>query len=144
MTVKEYDAMMEAAGTPKVWSVDIGKPYNGMIHSTLFLDENEADARAYYDAHSDAAYRKIYRTWDIWHFTEKHRKPHVFIVEYRHYDKYYDRWVTKVSQDGYTTLQAAQAFVESRANEPSKQTEFYYQTALLEEYYIHDVLIKEA
>lgn len=68
----------------------------------------------------------------------------VYIVEYRHYDKYYDRWVTHVSQEGYRTLKAAQDYVESRANEPSKQTEFYYQTALLEEYYIHDVLIKEA
>ena len=68
----------------------------------------------------------------------------VYIIEYRYYDRYYDRWVTHVSTEGYTTLQAAQDFVESRANEPSKQTEFYYQTALLEEYYIHDVLIKEA
>ena len=68
----------------------------------------------------------------------------VYIVEYRHYDKLFDRWISAVSQEGYTTLQAAQAFIESRANEPSKQTEYYYQTPMLEEYYITEVTIREA
>ncbi len=68
----------------------------------------------------------------------------VYIVEYRHYNRSVAGWVSKLSQEGYTTIQAAQAYVESRANEPSKQTEFYYQALPLEEYYIHEVMIREA
>ena len=71
MMVKEYDAMMEAKGTPKVWCVSTGTSHgSGMVHSRLFLTEKEA--KAYYDRHDPKMfYRKMYRTWDIWGFTKR-------------------------------------------------------------------------
>ena len=71
MLVKEYDAMMEAKGTPKVWSVDYGTSYgSGMVHRMLFLTEQEA--KQFYDSFDpERYYRKMYRTWDIWNFTKR-------------------------------------------------------------------------
>lgn len=73
MLVAEYDAMMAAKGTPKVWVVAYGSSQygSGMVHKQLFLTEGEA--RAEYDSIPATWYRKVYRTWDIWGFTERER-----------------------------------------------------------------------
>ena len=34
----------------------------------------------------------------------------------------------KVSQEGYTTLEKAQAFIESRSDKPKQVTPFHYRT----------------
>ena len=47
----------------------------------------------------------------------------------------------KVSQEGYTTLEAAQAFVECRYNNPVKENEWEYHTTLYD-YEIVEVSIK--
>ena len=62
----------------------------------------------------------------------------VYIVEYRRYDKCTDRWVSKLSQDAFCTMAEAQHYIEHKPGRPVKCTETYYQTELLEEYYIHD------
>lgn len=68
----------------------------------------------------------------------------IYIVEYKHLiDKEHGIWSSKVSQEGYSTLEDAQVHIESRPGSPVKCSEFYYQTATLDEYYIHDILIKE-
>lgn len=52
-----------------VWCVDTGNPFNGMIHSELFLTEDEA--KAYYDNQDSKTYRSMYQTRDIWNWREK-------------------------------------------------------------------------
>lgn len=71
MLVKEYDAMMEAKGTPKVWCVASGSSTygSGLVHRSLFLTEEEARER--FDEIPDGYYKKMYQTWDIWGFTER-------------------------------------------------------------------------
>lgn len=68
MMLSEYNKMMEEKGTPKVWVVDSAFP-GGIIHSELFLTEEEA--RAEYDSIPVNWFREIYRTWDIWGWTIK-------------------------------------------------------------------------
>lgn len=68
----------------------------------------------------------------------------VYIIEYRRYCKETDEWISKVSQEGFASLQAAQRFIETKHGRPGKCSEFYYQTELLEEYYIHDILVRDA
>lgn len=68
----------------------------------------------------------------------------VYVVEYKHLtDKEHGIWSSKISQEGYNTLEDAQAFIESRAGSPVKCSNFYYQTPLFDEYYIHEILIKD-
>ena len=57
--------------TPIVWCVDIGSSQlSGNIHSKLFLTESEA--QEYYDRFQNPIwYRKMYKTRDIWGFTER-------------------------------------------------------------------------
>ena len=65
-----------------------------------------------------------------------------YIIEYRTLaDKDRAIWKSKISQEGYTSLQAAQRFIMSRPGMPVKCSEMYFQTELFEEYYIHDVRI---
>lgn len=68
----------------------------------------------------------------------------VYIIEYRRYYKDTDEWISKVSQEGFASLGAAQRFIESKPGRPGKCSELYYQTELFEEYYIHDVLVRDA
>lgn len=68
----------------------------------------------------------------------------VYIIEYRRYCKETDEWVSKISQDGFPTLEAAQRFIEAKPGRPGKCSELYYQTELFEEYYIHDILVRNA
>lgn len=47
----------------------------------------------------------------------------------------------KVSQRGFTTLEKAQAFVESRSDKPEKFTEYIYRTEDFTDYLIYEVEI---
>ena len=47
----------------------------------------------------------------------------------------------KVSQEGYTSLEKAQAFIESRADKPRKQSEYWYRTEDFTDYLIYEVNI---
>ena len=65
-----------------------------------------------------------------------------YIIEYRTLaDKDRAIWKSKISQEGYSSLEAAQRFILSRSGTPVKCTETYFQTERFEEYYIHDVRI---
>jgi hypothetical protein len=66
----------------------------------------------------------------------------IYIVECRLYRPETQKWTTKISYEGYTSLFDAQAFVMSRSNNPQKVSDFYYQTGALEEYYIREIVIK--
>lgn len=48
-----------------------------------------------------------------------------------------------ISQEGYTSLAAAQREIERRPNDPVQVTPMLYQTPCREEYIIHDILIEE-
>lgn len=67
---------------------------------------------------------------------------HVYIIEYRIFSFLTNEWVSKISKEGFISLKAAQRFVETKPGRPGKCSEFYYQTELYEEYYIHDVQIR--
>lgn len=47
----------------------------------------------------------------------------------------------KVSQDGYSTLEKARAFVESRADRPQQISPYLYRTADFTDYLIYEVNI---
>lgn len=47
----------------------------------------------------------------------------------------------KVSQQGFTTLEKAQAFIESRSDKPEKFTEYIYRTEGFTDYLIYEVEI---
>lgn len=65
-----------------------------------------------------------------------------YIIEYRSLiDKASGTWTSKISQEGYTSLEAAQRYIETRAGNPGKVSNWYYQTEHFEEYYIHDARI---
>ena len=72
MTLSEYNAMQEAKGTPKVWCVDFAGFSGTIPYSSLF--ETEEEATRYFDSLGNVAYKKIYQTWDIWGWTERHAK----------------------------------------------------------------------
>jgi len=69
-----------------------------------------------------------------------------YIIEYRqHLPGAGDIPSSHISQEGYTTLEAAQAFIERKPGAPVAITPMLYQTAEgSEQYIIHDVQIKEA
>ena len=47
----------------------------------------------------------------------------------------------KVSQEGYSTLKKAQAFVESRSDRPQQASPYLYRTADFTDYLIYEVNI---
>lgn len=47
----------------------------------------------------------------------------------------------KVSQEGYTSLEKAQAFIESRADRPAKMSEYHYRSSDFTDYLIFNVTI---
>lgn len=49
--------------------------------------------------------------------------------------------LSKVSQEGYTTLEQAQAFIESRSDKPSQLTAYMYTTENYTTYLIYEVTI---
>lgn len=71
MQASEYNKMMEAKGTPKVWVVESGWA-GGNIHTELFL--TEAEAKTVYDKIPNGWYRNMYRTWDIWGWTKRQNR----------------------------------------------------------------------
>lgn len=68
MTLQEYDAMHEAKGTPKVWSVSYALTCPGLVHSRLFKTEQEAREFAAGCKHVVS----LGQTWDIWNWTKRH------------------------------------------------------------------------
>lgn len=47
----------------------------------------------------------------------------------------------KVSQEGYSTLEKAQAFIESRSDRPQRVSPYLYRTADFTDYLIYEVNI---
>lgn len=47
----------------------------------------------------------------------------------------------KVSQEGYSTLEKAQAFIESRFDQPQRVSPYLYRTADFTDYLIYEVNI---
>lgn len=47
----------------------------------------------------------------------------------------------KVSQEGYSTLEKAQAFIESRSDQPQRVSPYPYRTADFTDYLIYEVNI---
>lgn len=45
----------------------------------------------------------------------------------------------RVSQEGYSSLEKAQAFIESRSDKPVKQSEYLYRTTDFTDYLIYEV-----
>lgn len=45
----------------------------------------------------------------------------------------------RVSQEGYTSLEKAQAFIESRSDKPTKQSEYLYRSTDFTDYLIYEV-----
>lgn len=70
----------------------------------------------------------------------------VYIVTYRYLaDKERGLYSgEKISQEGYRTLEDAQKYIRSRPERPIKVNEMYFVTDNREEYYIHDVLVRES
>lgn len=66
-----------------------------------------------------------------------------YIIEYRHFDKLTNSWCSKISQEGYSTLEAAQDYIETRPGHMVQVSPMYYQTEGMCEYYIHDIHINE-
>ena len=58
---------------------------------------------------------------------------HVFVVEVIP-----EAGVGRIGQEAYTTLEKAQAFIESRSDHPVKQTEYIYRTTDFTDYIIWD------
>lgn len=57
---------------PTVWCVDYAGAAGCSVHSRLFMTEKEA--REFYKAISDCAYREVYKTEDIWGWTKRQKK----------------------------------------------------------------------
>lgn len=67
-----------------------------------------------------------------------------YVVEYRPItDRARMLRTSRISSEGYTSLEAAQDYIESRSGSPVKCSEYYYQDKFLAEYYIHEVRIIE-
>ena len=69
----------------------------------------------------------------------------VFVIEYRYYDHEDDRWISKISQEGYFKYEDARKYCEKRAgNCGVTQYPLYFQNISCnrpEEFYIHEVNI---
>ena len=66
-----------------------------------------------------------------------------WIVEYRFRSRSDEPWQTKISQEGYFSLETAQAYIESRPDRPEKVTPMRYKIGDVAEYYIYDISIRE-
>ena len=71
----------------------------------------------------------------------------VYIIEYRFWDKDTNQWITKVSQEGYSSYDDARKFCESRATNAGRtEMPMYFQNitfnGIHEEFFIHEVIIK--
>ena len=70
----------------------------------------------------------------------------VYIVTYRYLADEKRRLYSgeNISQEAYRTLEDAQKYIRSRPGHPVKVNEMYFVTDNREEYYIHDVLVRES
>ena len=50
--------------------------------------------------------------------------------------------ISKVSQEGYDSLEKAQAFIEGRSGNPQKMSEYRYRDEDYTEYEISEIIIK--
>ena len=66
-----------------------------------------------------------------------------WIVEYRYYNRLVNAWESKISQEGYSSLEAAQKFIEGRTGNLTRCTPMRYQADGQAEYYIYDIHIRE-
>ena len=67
-----------------------------------------------------------------------------YIIEYRYFDAPTNSWISKISQEGYTSIEAAQSFIERKPVVLVAVTPMSYQTEDgAEQYIIHDVLISD-
>ena len=69
----------------------------------------------------------------------------VYIIEYRYFDENSESWISKVSQEGYSTYESARNFCEERATNAGRtDMPMYFQNTTFndihEEYYIHEVI----
>lgn len=68
----------------------------------------------------------------------------VYIVEYRLFNAAAHKWSSKISQEGYATLEAAQQYIERKPNNLTQIAPMLYETDKDGEFYhIHDILIAE-
>ena len=67
----------------------------------------------------------------------------VYIIEYRCFEigDHIEQVCSHISQEGYTSLEAAQAEIERRPCSPTQVTPMLYQTPCCEEYAIHDIKV---
>lgn len=71
----------------------------------------------------------------------------MYVIEYRYFDKESNTWIHHISQEGYSTYEAARDYCKARTNnEGVTAIPFYFQgisaTGLFEEYYIHEISVK--
>lgn len=71
----------------------------------------------------------------------------VYIIEYRYYDKEYQNWISKISQEGYSSYNDARNFCKERATNAGRTSiPMYFQNRTFngidEEFYIHEVIVK--
>ncbi len=66
-----------------------------------------------------------------------------FIIEYRRYCEATNEWSSKISQEGYGTLEGAQSFIEGKPGNPTQITPMCYRADDSDEYRIHDILIRQ-
>ena len=70
----------------------------------------------------------------------------VYIIEYRYFDKVTSSWVSRISQEGYSSYEDARRFCEERATNAGRTgMPMYYQNitsnGISEEFYIHEVIV---
>lgn len=76
------------------------------------------------------------------------KKPtKVFVIEYRYWDRDINQWITKISQEVYSSYDDAVKFCKERAhNDGVTENPMYFQNitfnGIHEEYFIHEVIIK--
>lgn len=71
----------------------------------------------------------------------------IYVIEYRYWDKQFQQWNTKISQEAYSSFEDAKKFCEERAhNAGATAYPVYFQNitsnGLIEEYYINEVTVK--
>ena len=73
---------------------------------------------------------------------------HLYIIEYRFYDKDSNQWIRRTSSEGYTDIEEARNFCRERTHNEEGVTDnpMYYQNiadGTFEEYYIRDITFKD-
>ena len=71
----------------------------------------------------------------------------VYVIEYRFWDRDTNQWISKVSQEGYSSYDAAVKFCKEHShNDGVTEHPMYFQNitfnGIPEEFYIHEVMIR--